>query len=108
MPHSRMLKEVDGSLFKNLVDLWAKLRGSCSHYMTNWADNYHSVLLLILLLVGFFIRFSGTIFGLPYLHHWDEPAVTTTAIRIMQSGDYNPHFLHWPSLLIYLQVFQRD
>jgi len=104
MPHIRMLKEIDGNLFKNLTDLWAKLKGSCSHYITNWADNYHSVLLLILLLVGFFIRFSGTIFGLPYLHHWDEPAVTTTAIRIMQSGDYNPHFLHWPSLLIYLQV----
>ena len=101
---AEMLKEADGNLLKNLVELQAKLRGFYSHYVTNWADNYHNILLLILLLVGFFTRFSGIMFGLPYLHHWDEPPVVRTAIRIMQSGDWNPHYFHYPSLLIYLQI----
>jgi len=100
----KMLKQADGNLLRNLVDLWVKLKGFYSHYVTNWADNYHNILLLILLLVGFFTRFSGIMFGLPYLHHWDEPPVVRTAIKIMQSGDWNPHYFHYPSLLIYLQI----
>ena len=40
--------------------------------------------------------------GLPYIHNWDEPQTAAHALRIMQTGDFNPHFFHYGSLLIYL------
>lgn len=42
--------------------------------------------------------------GLPYLHHWDEPRIANKALRILQTGDFNPHFFNYGSLLIYLNV----
>ena len=42
--------------------------------------------------------------GLPYLHHWDEPRIANRALRMLQTGDFNPHFFNYGSLLIYLNV----
>lgn len=42
--------------------------------------------------------------GLPYLHHWDEPRIANKALRMLQTGDFNPHFFNYGSLLIYLNV----
>jgi 4-amino-4-deoxy-L-arabinose transferase-like glycosyltransferase len=42
--------------------------------------------------------------GLPYLHHWDEPRIANNALRMLQTGDFNPHFFNYGSLLIYLNV----
>lgn len=42
--------------------------------------------------------------GLPYLHHWDEPRIANNALRMLQTGDFNPHFFHYGSLLIYLDL----
>lgn len=42
--------------------------------------------------------------GLPYLHHWDEPRIANKALRMVQTGDFNPHFFNYGSLLIYLNA----
>jgi len=42
--------------------------------------------------------------GLPYLHHFDEPAIGHRALDVLRTGDWNPHFFHYPSLLLYLNV----
>ena len=41
---------------------------------------------------------------LPYLHIWDEPQLATNALRVMQTADFDPHFFHYGSLLLYVDV----
>jgi 4-amino-4-deoxy-L-arabinose transferase-like glycosyltransferase len=50
------------------------------------------------------MRFWGLRFGLPYLDHPDEWAVADRAVRIIQTGDYNPGSFVYPSLYTYLQA----
>lgn len=60
--------------------------------------------LAAVLVLAFFARGLHTRMGLPYLHHWDEPAIGHKALDILRTGDYNPHFFQYPSLLIYLHA----
>lgn len=60
--------------------------------------------LLIILIIGGFIRFWGIDFGLPYLYHPDEFALISPAINILQTADFNPHRFDYGSLYIYLQT----
>lgn len=39
--------------------------------------------------------------GLPYLHHWDEPFLVHRSLEILRTGDFNPRFFNYGSLLIY-------
>ncbi len=57
--------------------------------------------LTALLLVAFLLRLLPARRGLPYLHEWDEPQIASTALRMMKTGDLNPHFFHYGSLTIY-------
>jgi hypothetical protein len=52
-------------------------------------------------LVALALRLVGTPFGLPYHFHWDEPTILNRVIR-MGSGDLNPHYFWYPSLLMYV------
>jgi 4-amino-4-deoxy-L-arabinose transferase-like glycosyltransferase len=56
----------------------------------------------IILLAGG-LRFLGLRQSLPYLDSPDEPTLTRAAIKMLQTGDMNPHFFRWPSLPFYLQ-----
>ena len=47
------------------------------------------------------LRVVGISFGLPYHYHWDEPTLLNRVIR-MGSGDLNPHYFWYPSLLMYV------
>lgn len=47
------------------------------------------------------LRLAGISFGLPYHYHWDEPTILNRVIR-MGSGDLNPHYFWYPSLLMYV------
>jgi len=49
------------------------------------------------------LRLLGTEWGRPYAYNFDEPFVLKPALRIVESGDPNPHFFRYPSLLIYLE-----
>ena len=59
--------------------------------------------LAVLLFAGLWARGQASREGLPYLHHWDEPFVANRALRILQTGDFNPRFFNYGSLRIYLQ-----
>lgn len=57
-----------------------------------------------MLVLAALIRFWGITAGAPYRLGTDEPFVVGTAMRIMQSGDFNPHFFHYGGLTIYLHT----
>ncbi|MCB9422596.1 MAG: glycosyltransferase family 39 protein [Ardenticatenaceae bacterium] len=65
----------------------------------------YSLLLLlgcIALAVG--LRVWGLNFGLPYVYHPDEVVAINGAQHMIKTGDWNPHFFHWPSLIFYLNA----
>jgi hypothetical protein len=48
------------------------------------------------------LRFFPNAVGLPYAQaRPDETAALGLAVSV-RSGDFNPHFFHWPSLAIYV------
>jgi Dolichyl-phosphate-mannose-protein mannosyltransferase len=51
--------------------------------------------------LGLALRMVGLSYGLPDHFHWDEPTIMNRVIR-MGSGDLNPHFFYYPTLLMYL------
>lgn len=61
------------------------------------------ILLCIICVPAFFIRFMGIRFGFPLLVHPDEPQLILRGMEIIKTGDLNPHFFNYPSLYIYLQ-----
>ncbi len=65
---------------------------------------YFEILLFFTVFLGFIIRFLHTTKGLPYLYNWDEPQIASNALKIMKTGDFNPHFFHYGSLMIYLNL----
>lgn len=42
--------------------------------------------------------------GAPFVYHPDEPAIMARAIRMVVTGDLNPHWFHYPSFYLYLQA----
>jgi hypothetical protein len=64
------------------------------------------VALVVILLVGLFLRLWRLDFGmeLPYLAHTDEPTQYNPAVNMIKTGDLNPHFFNYPSLTIYLDA----
>lgn len=60
--------------------------------------------LALILLLALAARGLQARFGLPYLHHWDEPAIAHRALEILETGDPNPEFFNYGSLLIYLEA----
>lgn len=61
------------------------------------------VILGIILLSAFLLRFNGLTFGLPLKIHPDEGKIVNRAIKILQNHDLNPHFFNYPSFYIYAQ-----
>ena len=61
-------------------------------------------LILIIIILAFFIRFKGIWFGYPLPLHPDEPVIVENALRMLATGDINPHFFNYPTLPIYLQT----
>jgi 4-amino-4-deoxy-L-arabinose transferase-like glycosyltransferase len=50
------------------------------------------------------LRLFGISDNLPFVNHPDEPAVADRALRILQTGDYNPHYFVYPNLYTYMQA----
>lgn len=61
------------------------------------------VALALIMLVAVTLRFVGLSQNLPYLDNPDEPTTVQAAIKMLQTGDLNPHFFRWPSLPFYTQ-----
>jgi len=60
-----------------------------------------SWIVVLVLICGFVLRFTGVWFGLPGLYHADEPIIVNHALAY-GSGDLNPHFFNIPPLISYL------
>ncbi len=58
----------------------------------------------IVLLAGGALRFAGIGYGLPYTYRPDEPTMVVIALRMLKSGDLNPHWFGYPSLLFDLNA----
>jgi 4-amino-4-deoxy-L-arabinose transferase-like glycosyltransferase len=48
------------------------------------------------------LRLWGSRFSLPYIYHPDEPVAVGVAVRMLQTGDVNPHFFHWGTGYFYV------
>ncbi|HOQ33027.1 MAG TPA: glycosyltransferase family 39 protein [Candidatus Hydrogenedens sp.] len=78
-----------------------KRGGYC--FISFFKSKYFFVLLLILIILfAFTVRYMYTKRGFPYLHNVDEPKIGSTALRMLKTGDLNPHFFNYGSLLIYI------
>jgi 4-amino-4-deoxy-L-arabinose transferase-like glycosyltransferase len=60
--------------------------------------------LLLVLAAAALLRFWGLGHGIPFSVGVDEPEIMDRAVRMMKTGDFNPHFYDYPSLYIYVQV----
>jgi len=80
------------ALHPALVQGWLK---------TNLTLDNLKLALVMLLALG--LRFVGLSQSLPYIDNPDEPTMVNGAIKMLQSGDFNPHYFRWPSLPIYAQ-----
>jgi len=48
------------------------------------------------------LRLWGIGFDLPILYHRDEAKYVSIPLKILKTGDYNPHFFNYPSLFFYI------
>jgi 4-amino-4-deoxy-L-arabinose transferase-like glycosyltransferase len=60
--------------------------------------------LLIILLFGLLLRLWGINYGLPYTFAPDEPTYLEITLRILHTGDLNPHWWFYPSMIFYLNA----
>jgi 4-amino-4-deoxy-L-arabinose transferase-like glycosyltransferase len=60
--------------------------------------------LALTLLLAALLRFWALGQGIPFNVGVDEPEVMDRAVRIIKTGDLNPHFFDYPSLYIYVQA----
>jgi len=63
-----------------------------------------AVLFVLLLIAGLLVRLPATDAGLPYCWHPDEPKLINKGLEILQTGDWNPRWFHYPSLPIYIHT----
>src|SRR4051812_39862647 len=66
------------------------------------AANPAYLVLLALLVVGFFLRVKNNDYGLPYVYNVDEGSHFTARAVGMLGGDWNPHYFQNPSAFTYL------
>ncbi len=60
--------------------------------------------LAVVLLIALALRLWGLAYDLPYVYHPDEPGLASMSLRILQTGDLNPRFFHYPSLFFYINA----
>ncbi|HXG54711.1 MAG TPA: phospholipid carrier-dependent glycosyltransferase [Vicinamibacterales bacterium] len=56
------------------------------------------------LIAAALLRFWALGAGIPYGIGVDEPQIMNRAYSMMRTGDFNPHFFHYPGLYIYVQM----
>ena len=60
--------------------------------------------LCCVLVLAYVLRVLIITHGLPYPYHCDEPNLIHNALRILKTGDYNPHWFGYPTLLTYIHT----
>ena len=61
--------------------------------------------MIILLLLGVWLRYSCSWFAYPLTVNWDEERLVGTIFGMFSRGSLNPEFFNYPSLVIYLNAF---
>jgi 4-amino-4-deoxy-L-arabinose transferase-like glycosyltransferase len=69
-----------------------------------WSQRWAVLSVVGVVGLGAVLRFWGLGFGLPYFEHPDEWAVADRAVRMLQTGDFNPGSFIYPTLYTYLQM----
>ncbi len=74
--------------------------------VTRTSSQAHSrlALLVVIVLIALLFRAPWINYDLPYVHHPDEPQYVETALRILRTGDLNPHAFYYPSLFFYVNA----
>ena len=57
-----------------------------------------------IVLLGAVLRFWGLDAGAPFRTGVDEPVILSTALRIVKTGDFHPHFFDYGGLTLYLHA----
>ena len=63
-----------------------------------------AITLAMILALAAMLRFVGIGSGIPFNIGVDEPEIMDRAIRMMRTGDFNPHFFDYPGLYFYVQL----
>lgn len=58
----------------------------------------------IIIAISIGLRVWGISYDLPYVYHPDEPVSITIAQNMFKTGDLNPHFFGYSSLVFYIQT----
>ncbi len=67
-------------------------------------NHYSTLIIGVVIWFAFLVRYYHTSIGLPYLYYWDEPQTASTALAMMKSGDFNPHFFAYGTFIIYANL----
>src|SRR5687768_908836 len=62
------------------------------------------VTLAIIFVLAAMLRFVGVGTGIPFNIGVDEPEIMERAVRMMRTGDFNPHFFDYPGFYFYVQL----
>lgn len=60
--------------------------------------------LIAIIAFGLILRAWGINYGLPYTYGPDEPTYVTITLQMFKTGDLNPHWWYYPSLMFYLNA----
>lgn len=69
-----------------------------------WQTKKTAACLLAILAGAFLVRAAWVGSGYPYIYGSDEPTVMGQAIKIMQTGNFEPADFRYPSLLMYMEL----
>ncbi|MCL4394237.1 MAG: glycosyltransferase family 39 protein [Chloroflexi bacterium] len=58
--------------------------------------------LVAVTVLGLALRLLGANYGLPYTYGPDEPTYITIALTMLRTGDLNPHWWYYPTLMFYV------
>jgi 4-amino-4-deoxy-L-arabinose transferase-like glycosyltransferase len=76
---------------------------STSYPGTRRLAGYWPISALALIMLGALaLRMWGVRGGLPYVDHPDEPNPVSYVVRMLRTGDLNPHFFQKPTLYVYM------
>jgi hypothetical protein len=62
------------------------------------------ILFVVVFLIALLFRLWGVNYDLPYSYHPDKPVALAILQTMLKTGDLNPHFFHWPSFLLYINL----
>jgi 4-amino-4-deoxy-L-arabinose transferase-like glycosyltransferase len=80
------------------------LGASAARERAGASDDRARLGLVLALLAAGLLRFWALPHGVPFSVQVDEPEVMVRAVRMMKTGDLNPHFYDYPTFYMYLQA----